>query len=908
MSPLSPSVSLLVRTKNRSFSLKEALTSIAEQSYRPIEVVVVNDGGEEVEPLVAECLTKSGVEWHYHAIPAPGKGRSAAANVAMEKATGNFWLFLDDDDLILPTHISNLVDRLTAAPQNILGVYSSVQCLSKQTAPNAESTEEKSKENVFAFDFDATRLAFKNYLPIHAVLFRSEAYTQGCRFDESLDLYEDWHFWLQVIQYGDLQHLDKITALYRTHLSGVGAPGTNKDYNSELISFFKAAIPFWQEKHWLYLYTQESHYFNLLNSYDQAQEAVDQAQEALKQLQSSYQAQKQQLVEKDSTIDFLRRQSNRRIIKLYDFLYVKACSIKNKLLRLGALSKRFWALLLSGQFRSVYEKTRHQFINTGRKCFRTFNSAKPNTTPPKIDYQSHFYIVSTHHTRYIAELIRYSLKRLGFDNITLLPPENQTFTTDYHFVICPQMFNHLPTYYFAFQMEQSVSSRWFTKSYFKTLDNAIAIMDYSLKNIQFLQEKGHFPYQRLFYTPVSNIPKKMFFPVHDTENQDPEYDVVFYGDANAPRRKTFLDEIGKRFKLLVVSEVFGDALYHELSRAKVVVNIHYYENALLETTRIYECLSLGLNVISETSSDQNEHAALDEYVAFTPINDVETMCQAITSALLQPETPKPILSPDINHFTYFLGRMLLALDLIPRTDAIHLPSPIRCQDCQGRIGLSLPETYQRHDYLKTSQPDTTIFPGLRHTKGWIGCALSYQYMARQALACGIKQLESCEDDVILSDDFTQNLDHVYQFLNHKLGSENWDIFCAIIADVNPNAAVSGVFDYQGLQFVVLDYMTSAVFNIYNRRALELLAQWDASNEDVQINTIDRYLENESMVVVTCLPFLVGHHEEQNSTLWGATNKIYSKMIQESEARLKEKVSKYLQDHSIVVIQDEQTPP
>ncbi|VTN10213.1 Uncharacterised protein [Raoultella terrigena] len=50
-----------------------------------------------------------------------------------------------------------------------------------------------------------------------------------------------------------------------------------------------------------------------------------------------------------------------------------------------------------------------------------------------------------------------------------------------HIVVCPQMFKQLPKHYIAFQMEQSVNSRWFTEEYFARLNNAVAIFDYSLK-------------------------------------------------------------------------------------------------------------------------------------------------------------------------------------------------------------------------------------------------------------------------------------------------------------------------------------------------------------------------------------------------------------------------------------------
>jgi hypothetical protein len=47
------------------------------------------------------------------------------------------------------------------------------------------------------------------------VLFARSLLEDGCRFDERLDIYEDWDFWLQVARFTPLQHSDKITAFYR---------------------------------------------------------------------------------------------------------------------------------------------------------------------------------------------------------------------------------------------------------------------------------------------------------------------------------------------------------------------------------------------------------------------------------------------------------------------------------------------------------------------------------------------------------------------------------------------------------------------------------------------------------------------------------------------------------------------
>ncbi len=113
-------------------------------------------------------------------------------------------------------------------------------------------------------------------------------------------------------------------------------------------------------------------------------------------------------------------------------------------------------------------------------------------------------------------------------------------------------------------------------------------------------------------------------------------DVMFYGDPHTPRRAAMLDQLRRRFTLRVVDKVFGPDLLRLLASARVVANIHYYEGALLETTRLSESLSLGVPVVSEVASDQDAHAELGDAIRFTPIGDAVAMGDAIAALLRDP--------------------------------------------------------------------------------------------------------------------------------------------------------------------------------------------------------------------------------------------------------------------------------
>ena len=506
-------------------------------------------------------------------------------------------------------------------------------------------------------------------------------------------------------------------------------------------------------------------------------------------------------------------------------------------------------------------------------------------------------ILATKHTFYVALLIERTLNNFGFHDVTILTNEPYKYEHKVHIVICPQMFSKMPGYYIAFQMEQSVSSRWFSKDYFNLLENSAAILDYSIENIKYLQSNG-LSYRQIFWAPISNIQNfQSVLAKHNLMDAPAqthfEYDVVFYGDANCPRRHEFLTRISKRFKLLMVSEVFGGDLYRELTKARIVLNIHYYENALLETTRIFECLSLGLNVISEESVDLLQHANLSGHVTFVAEGDIEGMLDAISLRLSSSDISKKQMDNDFNKFGYYFGRVLVALDLMPleKLSDFELLSFI---ELENRIVLTLPETYQRRDSFCSMHPAVTEFHGLRHIQGWLGCAMSYSYLCKQALKQDIACLEICEDDVEFNVAFSARWEIIRRYLFNNLGTRNWDIFCGMIADVSDDTVILDVINFEGLTFVFLDRMTSMVFNVYGPNAIKKIAEWDSGNRDVTTNTIDRYLERcANIKVVTTIPFVVGHLSDPTSTLWHFQNSAYDGMIEKSEKKLIEKVDVFL---------------
>lgn len=201
-------VSIIIRSMDRE-TLAEALNSVSDQEYSEIEVVLVNaKGGDHSE--VASLCPRFPVRVVGDSVPL---NRSRAANLGLRNARGEYLMFLDDDDWLYPGHISGLVGALAPSAGTQVA-YAGVEYVLARGSKVREVMNES---------FDLRKLRLGNFIPIHAVLFHKALLENGSCFDERLDLYEDWDFWLQLARQTDFVHVDRVSAGYRdSGSSGVG--------------------------------------------------------------------------------------------------------------------------------------------------------------------------------------------------------------------------------------------------------------------------------------------------------------------------------------------------------------------------------------------------------------------------------------------------------------------------------------------------------------------------------------------------------------------------------------------------------------------------------------------------------------------------------------------------------------
>lgn len=217
-------VTIIVRTVGRA-SLMRALDSILLQSYFIHEVVIVNARCSELS-LPDEIVQNQRIKIRIANSPLK---RSPAANFGLQHATGKYCLFLDDDDWIHPEHVQRLMDTLHFHPNAIMA-YAGVECI---------QSDSHLQTHVFDSAFSYPRLLAENYIPIHAALFRHVAWEQGCRFDESFDIHEDWDFWIQLAHLAGFIHCPGVSATYILGEEGSGIWQKQDDIGNSTLRIYE---------------------------------------------------------------------------------------------------------------------------------------------------------------------------------------------------------------------------------------------------------------------------------------------------------------------------------------------------------------------------------------------------------------------------------------------------------------------------------------------------------------------------------------------------------------------------------------------------------------------------------------------------------------------------------------------
>lgn len=203
MPTASPFISIIIPTHNRLHMLAELLESLASQTYRNFEVIIVNDCGQSVQP-VTELFSELDVL----VIDLPTNQKHVhARNEGVRHASGELILLCDDDDLLLPGHIERMVQELAGYDL----VYSDVEIFDYR---QEGLTRIPVSRRLFAYLHDpAAMRKFSTFVP-SGILYRKSIHKTLGEFDPDVYHYWDWDFYLRAVQQFRVKRVPAATVLY----------------------------------------------------------------------------------------------------------------------------------------------------------------------------------------------------------------------------------------------------------------------------------------------------------------------------------------------------------------------------------------------------------------------------------------------------------------------------------------------------------------------------------------------------------------------------------------------------------------------------------------------------------------------------------------------------------------------
>lgn len=194
-------VSIIIPTYNRASLLSETLDSVVEQTYRPIEVIIVDDGSTDDTPdLVRDWREKAASDLRVKFFRQENQGANIARNRGLVHSTGAYIQYLDSDDVLHPQQVELLVHALEGgengeAPACDL-VYSHQK--SSTDVPRAFTSQIEQPH----LDISERYRIGRNPMVVPknrgSVLLRRELCRQAGPWDESLIRWQDMEYMFRV--------------------------------------------------------------------------------------------------------------------------------------------------------------------------------------------------------------------------------------------------------------------------------------------------------------------------------------------------------------------------------------------------------------------------------------------------------------------------------------------------------------------------------------------------------------------------------------------------------------------------------------------------------------------------------------------------------------------------------------
>lgn len=229
-----PRVSIVIPVYNAEKYLVKTLNSILEQSYKNLEVILVDDCSTDRSKAVIEPFLNDTIK--YYCESKNNGGPAAPRNTGIRNSKGDLVMLFDSDDIMLPGKVEKSVSAFMASPNvglvctgfqsiGLNGELLNVDYLSEYQSFRIGFTPISNDEYKLSSSDVYKALCLSNFVGTSSVLIPRKVFEDVGLFDETLSNCDDADMWYRIALKYDFLFIDNILHQYRINPSGISSRG-----------------------------------------------------------------------------------------------------------------------------------------------------------------------------------------------------------------------------------------------------------------------------------------------------------------------------------------------------------------------------------------------------------------------------------------------------------------------------------------------------------------------------------------------------------------------------------------------------------------------------------------------------------------------------------------------------------
>ncbi|MEB3280997.1 MAG: glycosyltransferase family A protein [Lyngbya sp.] len=201
-----PLLSAVIPTYNRARLICTSLTSVINQSYKNLEIIVVDDGSTDNTKEVVESINDPRINYIHCS---SNQGGATARNIGIDAAKGEYIAFLDSDDAWVPKKLEIQLNEILKHPHpevivSYTQVFHSLSGISEKTYNNFDEKFIIPKQGKSDTETVSDYLFCKKGKTLTSTLMLKRSLASTTRFRDGLRKHQDWDFCIRLEAKGAL--------------------------------------------------------------------------------------------------------------------------------------------------------------------------------------------------------------------------------------------------------------------------------------------------------------------------------------------------------------------------------------------------------------------------------------------------------------------------------------------------------------------------------------------------------------------------------------------------------------------------------------------------------------------------------------------------------------------------------